>query len=140
MKDVDIVSIKGLTKSLWAQKVADHLFSEKELADSCVEVSYLLKNNFKNHINLNLLNNDFDNSTQKTPRSNRSALDPERVKLLQEAMKYKYKLDTDKFDKEWILVVKAINSKGRGYKFKHAFQAVQKAFKEFSQRAPASLD
>ena len=67
-------------------------------------------------------------------------MDPERVKLLQEAMKYKYKLDTDKFDKEWILVVKAINSKGRDYKFKHAFQAVQKAFKEFSQRAPASLD
>jgi hypothetical protein len=46
-------------------------------------------------------------------------------------MKYKYKLDT---------VVKAINSKGRGYKFKHAFQAVQKALKEFSQRAPAGLD
>jgi hypothetical protein len=56
-------------------------------------------------------------------------------------MKNKYKLDTDKFDKEWISVVKAINSKGRGYKFKHAFQAVQKEFiKEFSQRAPAGLD
>jgi hypothetical protein len=67
-------------------------------------------------------------------------LDSERVKLLQDAMKYKYKLDTDKFDKEWISVVKAINSKGRGYKFKHAFQAVQKALKEFSQRAPAGLD
>jgi len=68
-------------------------------------------------------------------------LDSERVKLLQDAMKNKYKLDTDKFDKEWISVVKAINSKGRGYKFKHAFQAVQKEFiKEFSQRAPAGLD
>jgi hypothetical protein len=36
-----MLTFKGLTKSLWAQKVADHLFSEKELADSCVEVSYL---------------------------------------------------------------------------------------------------
>ena len=70
-------------------------------------------------------------------------MDPVRVKKRQSeenAMKYKYKLDTDKFDKEWILVVKATNSKGRGYKFKHAFQAVQKAFKEFSQRAPVPLD
>ena len=43
----------------------------------------------------------------------------------------------------WTDLVKRVfnqNKHKSGYKFKHAFQAVQKAFKEFSQRAPASLD
>ena len=48
---------------------------------------------------------------------------------MKEAMVYKYSLIGDKVDKNWILVIKSINAKGRG--IKHQSNLLEKIKNKF---------
>ena len=51
-------------------------------------------------------------------KNNRGALSPNRVKLLKDAMKYKYAYSEEKASTTWKLISPNLNGKGRNIKYK----------------------
>ena len=64
------------------------------------------------------------NTLTNSSRTDRGTLSPTRVKLLKDSMIQKFKLEGPKKDQSWLLVIQAVNSKGRQLKFNAKFRKI----------------
>jgi len=73
-------------------------------------------------------------------RTIRGALSPTRVKLLKESMCSKFKLEGTKKDQNWLLVIQAVNSKGRQLKFNARFRKIIEKIKSVAKKTDPTND